>query len=98
MSHFAEIDENNIVVRVLVAEQDFIVTMPGRWVQTSYNNHIRKQYAGIGYSYDPAADVFVAPQPFLSWVLDENYDWQPPIPCPGDGFFWSEEGQQWKQP
>lgn len=97
MSHFAEIDDNNVVLRVIVAEQDFIDTMPGRWVQTSYNNRIRKQYAGEGYAYDPVADVFITPQPFPSWALDGNYDWQPPLPRPdGDGWQWNEEAQQWQ--
>jgi hypothetical protein len=65
--------------------------------RTSYNDKIRKQYAGIGYTYDADADVFVAPKPFASWILDENYDWQPPIPMPVDGkiYAWFDENQQW---
>ena len=66
--------------------------------RTSYNNNIRKQYAGIGYSYDPVADVFIAPQPYSSWSLDENFDWQPPTPRPTDGFwYWDEENLMWQQ-
>lgn len=66
--------------------------------RTSYNNNIRKQFAGIGFSYDPVADVFISPQPFASWSLDENYDWQPPIPRPDDGlmYFWNEADQDWE--
>jgi len=67
------------------------------WVQTSYNNNFRKQYAGIGYTYDQANDVFITPQPYASWSLDENFDWQPPIPYPTDGqpYQWNEETQTW---
>lgn len=68
------------------------------WKQTSYNGNFRKQYAGIGYTYDAASDVFVAPQPFPSWSLDANYDWQPPMPMPTDGqlYIWDEETIGWK--
>ena len=72
----------------------------GTWVQTSFNaatNGFRKQYAGIGYSYDATADVFIAPQPFESWSLDGNYDWQAPIDYPADGkkYLWDEANQAW---
>lgn len=64
--------------------------------RTSYNGNIRKQYAGIGYSYNPIADVFVAPQPYPSWSLDENYDWQPPIRMPSEGqWYWDEATLSW---
>jgi len=65
--------------------------------RTSYNNNIRKQYAGIGMKYDPEADVFVYPQPYASWTLDENYDWQPPVAYPTDGeaYNWNEETTTW---
>jgi hypothetical protein len=66
--------------------------------RTSYNGNIRKQYAGIGYSYDSVADVFIAPQPYPSWSLDENFDWQPPTPRPeGIGWYWNEEELTWKE-
>lgn len=69
----------------------------GRWIQTSYNNNIRKRYAGIGFTYDANADVFVAPQPFPSWSLDENHDWQPPKPRPEDqkAYTWDENSLSW---
>jgi len=67
------------------------------WIQTSYNNNMRKQFAGVGYTYDDVNDVFVAPQPFPSWSLDENHDWQPPTPMPDDDnqYSWNEETQSW---
>ena len=106
MAHFAEINEDNIVQRVLVVPdeqehrgQEFLANdlqLGGAWIQCSYNNRIRKQYPGIGYTYDSNADVFVAPQPFPSWALDENHDWQPTVPTPDDGeYYWNEESQQW---
>lgn len=84
------------------AWEDFYSSLP--WFEgltckrTSYNHRIRKQYAGIGFTYDPIADVFIAPQPFLSWSLDENHDWQPPIPYPDDGliYSWNEDDQDWE--
>jgi len=64
--------------------------------RTSYNGNIRKQYAGIGFTYDPVADVFIAPKPYPSWSLDENYDWQPPTPRPkGRGWYWDEATLSW---
>lgn len=108
MAHFAQIDENNVVTQVLVVPdeqehrgEDFLANdlgLGGRWIQTSYNHNIRKQYAGIGYTFDEAADVFVAPQPFPSWTLDENHDWQPPKAKPEDGlmYFWNEESLDWE--
>ena len=72
----------------------------GVWKQTSYNNNFRGRYAGIGYTYDAVNDVFVAPQPFPSWILDANHMWQPPTPKPVDASFenlyrWSEEDLEW---
>ena len=68
-----------------------------KWVQTSYNNNFRKQYAGVGYTYDSTNDVFIIPQPFASWTLDSNHDWQPPTPMPTDGqpYEWNEDNQTW---
>lgn len=68
-----------------------------KWVQTSYNGNIRKRYAGIGYTYDADKDAFIAPQPYPSWTLDENTDWQPPVAMPEDGkaYAWFEPNQEW---
>jgi hypothetical protein len=104
MSHFAEI-KDGVVQRVIVAEQDFInsgvVGDSFNWVQTSYNNNYRKQYAGIGYTYDKDNDVFVSTQPYPSWVLDDNHDWEPPIPYPADyefaKYFWDESTGTWDE-
>ena len=101
MSHFAEIDDNGLVKRVIVAEQDFIdsgaVGDAANWIQTSYNNNIRKQFAGIGYTYDAAKDKFISPQPYASWSLDANDDWQPPVAMPEDGknYRWDEDTTNW---
>lgn len=67
------------------------------WKQTSYNSNIRKQYAGIGYTYDETNDVFIVPQPFNSWSLDSNFDWQAPTPLPTDNktYSWNEEILSW---
>jgi hypothetical protein len=107
MAHFAQINENNVVVNVLVVpdeqehrEQAFLADdlgLGGTWVQTSYNNNIRNRYAMIGGTYDPGNDVFIDIKPFDSWSLDSDYNWQPPTPYPDDGnlYFWSEDEQQW---
>jgi hypothetical protein len=69
----------------------------GTWKQTSYHGNIRKNYAGIGYTYDADIDAFVAPKPYPSWVLDENAQWQAPVPMPDDGemYSWDEDAQSW---
>ena len=105
MAHFAELDENNIVIRVIRVYDaheadgenwchDFA---GGRWKQTSYNNNIRYNYAGIGYVFDADADAFYAPQLYPSWSLDETYTWQPPTPYPTDGavHVWDEANVKW---
>ena len=105
MAHFAEIIDG-VVQRVIVAEQDFIDSIPGQWVQTSYNTYagkhpegrpLRKNYAGIGYVYDSVRDAFYAPQPYPSWALDEETcQWQPPVPYPTTGqYSWNEESLSW---
>ena len=101
MSHFAKV-ENGIVTTVIVAEQDFInsgqVGDSFLWVQTSYNNNFRKNYAGIGYAYDAGRDAFIAPTPFPSWVLNEQTcQWESPVPMPTDGkmYSWDEETLNW---
>ena len=107
MSHWAELDDNNIVLRVLVGDNNdpngdegyqwLIDNLGGRWIQTSYNNKIRNHYASMGFRYDPDADVFVSPQPFPSWVLNETYDWVSPVPYPEDNenYWWNEETISW---
>jgi hypothetical protein len=69
--------------------------LDGVWKQTSFNNNFRNTYAGIGYTYDSVADVFVAPQPYSSWTLDSNHDWQPPTPKPEGDYYWNEEELEW---
>ena len=119
MSHFAEIDNDNIVQRVIVAEQDFIdsgaVGDANNWVQTSYNTRggvhyapnsnepdggvaLRKNYAGIGDTYDESRDAFILPKPYPSWILDEDTCWwEAPVPYPDDGkrHKWNEDEQSW---
>ena len=74
-----------------------VLALPGEWRQTSYHGNFRKQYAGPGYTYDADADVFIAPQPFSSWTLDANHDWQPPTPMPTEGgpWMWDESSLSW---
>ena len=70
----------------------------GSWVQTSYNANFRKNYAGIGYSFDAQRDAFIAPKPFPSWVLNEaNCRWEPPTPRPEGDWHWDEETTSWKE-
>jgi hypothetical protein len=108
MAHYAFLDENNVVTEVIVGidETELIEGLDTEtWYgnfrgqvckRTSYNDNIRKQYAGIGFTYDPVADVFVAPQPYPSWSLDANYDWQPPAPRPeGLNWVWNEPTLSW---
>jgi len=103
MAHYAELDINNKVIRVLTACNQDIATHGGelseeaanyfgtytpfskngvKWVQTSYNNNFRKQYAGIGYTFDSTKNKFISPQPFASWSLDANDDWKAPVSYP----------------
>lgn len=109
MAHWAEVDENNIVIRVLVGDNNdpngdegyqwLIDNLGGTWIKTSYNATIRKNYAGIGYSYDPDLDAFIAPQPFPSWILDqETCRWEAPTPYPEDGtaYQWNEQTKEWE--
>ena len=110
MAHYAFLDENNVVTEVIpgIDEGELIEGLdPETWYgnfrgqtckRTSYNNKIRKQYAGIGYVYDANADVFISPQPYPSWILDSNYDWQSPKEKPTNGFWkWNEASQDWEE-
>lgn len=115
MAHFAELDENNIVRRVIVVANAEIVDangveqeaigvafcerlFGGRWVQTSYNNTFRKNYAGAGFTFDASRDAFIPPKPYASWVLDENTcRWKAPVDMPMTGLWlWDEATLQWK--
>ena len=106
MAHFAEIDENNIVARVIVVHDDNEADgenwcnnfAGGQWKQTSYNRTIRHNYAGVGYTYDADADAFYLPQPYPSWSLDSAYIWQPPTSRPTDSpdYLWDEDSLEWK--
>jgi hypothetical protein len=109
MSHFAEIDENNTVTRVLVGDNsmpnegyDWVVeTFGGRWVKTSYNNNIRKNFAGVGFTYDETLDAFIPPKPYDSWILNEDTClWDPPVSRPNDdqSYIWNEEDLVWQAP
>lgn len=111
MAHFAKV-LNGQVVQVIVADpeffESFVDSSPGEWIQTSYNTHggvhaaggtpLRKNFAGIGYSYDRQLDAFIPPQPFQSWLLNEDSClWEPPHPMPSDGamYSWNEATQAW---
>ena len=108
MAHFAEIDSDNIVLRVLVTDNNdpngdegyqwLLDNLGGNWVKTSYNGNIRKNFAGIGYSYDATRDAFIPPKPFPSWVLVEDTClWEAPVPYPTDGaiYTWDEKKKKW---
>jgi hypothetical protein len=111
MAHFAKVN-NGIVEQVIVAEPEFFDTFvdssPGQWIQTSYNTHggvhanggtpLRKNYAGIGYSYDPTRDAFIPPKPYASWLLNEDTClWDAPVAYPTDGkiYQWDEPTGAW---
>jgi len=118
MAHWAELDSDNKVIRVLVGDNNdpngdegyqwLINNLGGTWIKTSYNTQggihtsggepYRKNYAGIGYSYDAARDAFIPPKPFDSWLLNEDSClWEAPVPHPTDGGFynWDEENKEW---
>jgi hypothetical protein len=108
MAYYAFLDENNVVTEVIAGRDEWeIVDEVSDWeehygsirgqrcVRTSYNGTIRKQYAGIGFSFDPEADVFIAPKPFPSWILNASYDWEAPIPRPEGDVRWDEDEQAW---
>jgi hypothetical protein len=120
MSHFAELDKNNLVLRVIVIDQESLNTgnwgNPDNWLQTSYNTRggvhyapnsntpdggiaLRKNYAGVGYTYDSDKDAFIAPKPYPSWTLaEDSCQWVSPIDHPMDGkgpYHWDEDGRNW---
>jgi len=112
MSYFAQINDQDIVIRVIRADQDFInsgaVGDPNSWLQTSYNTHcgvhpdgtpLRYNFAGIGYTYDSINDAFIAPRPYASWNLNSGFCWEAPVPYPTDGYIyvWDEDTITWRQ-
>lgn len=111
MSHFAKVLDGK-VTQVIVAEpeffENFVDNSPGEWIQTSYNTYggvhknggtpLRKNFAGIGYTYDRELDAFIPPQPYASWILNEDTClWDAPVPVPDDGkqYRWDEATQSW---
>jgi hypothetical protein len=113
MAHFAKVVDGT-VVNVIVAEPEFFDTFvdnsPGQWIQTSYNTHggvhsnggtpLRKNYAGIGFTYDAQRDAFIPPKPFASWSLNETTClWDAPTPMPTDGkrYQWDEATMSWQE-
>jgi len=112
MSHFCKVVDGK-VTQVIVAEPEFFETFvdssPGTWLQTSYNTHgnqhpegrpLRGNYAGVGYTYDAQNDVFIAPKPFNSWVINEDtWLWEAPVAMPDDGkvYNWDEASTSWKE-
>lgn len=106
MAHWAELDENNIVIRVVVGSNDdpdegyqwILDNLGGRWVQTSYNHNFRRIFASEGYKYDEILDIFIDPQPFLSWTFNENtLNWEAPEPEPdtSEMHYWDEDSKTW---
>lgn len=106
MAHYAKI-ENDVVQQVIIADEDFVRKLDGEWVQTSYNTHggvhpqnrpLRKNFAGIGYTYERQRDAFVPPKPFESWVFNEQTClWDSPAPYPSNGgdYHWDESTLSW---
>lgn len=111
MGHYAKV-VNGVVTQVIVAEANFfdsfVDTSPGKWIQTSYNTHagvhsqggtpLRKNFAGIGFTYDKTRDAFIPPKPYPSWLLnDDTCQWDPPVAYPEDEglHVWNEETQSW---
>lgn len=115
MAHFAQIDQNNVVLQVIVVHNNELLDngveseakgiafcqslFPGtNWVQTSYNGNMRKNYAGVGFTYDAGRDAFIPPKPYSSWVLNETIcRWEAPVPYPQDGknYRWDEASGSW---
>lgn len=118
MAHFAQVDAQGMVIRVIVVDNSVLLDMNGEedeflgqrfcrhhfcdesqiWYQTSYNGSIRKNYAGIGYTYDQGRDAFIPPKPYPSWILDEGTcQWNAPTAMPSEGrFVWNEDALNWE--
>jgi hypothetical protein len=116
MAHFAQLENNVVTQVIVVANQDILDEqgqeseqkgidfcsnlLGGTWKQTSYNGKIRKNYAGVGYTYDEGRDAFIAPKPFASWLLDETTaQWKAPVDYPTDDkkYTWDENTTSWKE-
>ena len=108
MAHFAELDTNKTVLRVIVVSNDNEADgenwcknlLGGDWKQTSYNANIRKNFASIGYTYDESRDAFIPPKPYPSWVINESTcQWKAPVDYPSDGktYGWDEDSTSWKE-
>lgn len=108
MAHFAQIDENNIAIQVLVTDNNdingdegyqwLVNNLGGTWIKTSYNGNIRKNFAGVGFYYSEELDAFIPPKPYESWILDEvTATWTPPIERPDStaSYDWNEQEQSW---
>jgi hypothetical protein len=114
MAHFAQLDENNVVIQIIVVHNAELLDESGQeseakgiafcqalfggtWVQTSYNGNKRKNYAGVGYTYNADIDAFVPPKPYASWVLNDATQWEAPVAMPDDGqmYSWDEDSQSW---
>jgi hypothetical protein len=108
MAHFAEIDNNNIVTRVIVIDnkhendgENFCKKLTNssyRWIQTSYNNNIRYNYAGRGFEYDEDNDAFIPIKPYNSWLLNDDFKWESPIPQTDPLTIWDEDTLSWINP
>ena len=117
MAHFAKLDENNLVTQVIVVHNNELLNngveseakgitfcqslFGGNWKQTSYNGTVRKNFAGVGYTYDESRDAFIPPKPFNSWLLNESTcNWDPPVAYPKDGklYIWDETIANWVEP
>lgn len=107
MSHWAELDKNNVVIRVTVGDNEaedegyswLIENLGGVWIKTSYNGSIRKNFAGVGYVYDERLDAFIPPKLYESWILnEESCLWESPVERPIEGqWYWDEENIKWKE-
>ena len=116
MAHFAQLENNIVKQVIVVANQDILDEngqeseqkgidfcsnlLGGTWLQTSYNGNIRKNYAGVGYTYDEGRDAFIAPKPYNSWLLDETTaQWKAPVDYPTDDkkYTWDENTTSWKE-
>ena len=101
MAYYAKVN-NGIVEKVIVAEADFFDTFvddgPGAWIQTYYDGSVRKNYAGVGFTYDATRDAFISPKPYPSWLLNETTCmWEAPVAYPDDGksYEWNEDTTNW---